>query len=428
MQHLLSKLYLGKHYRMERFGVMFLVLFFGLTSIVIATSITHARDSSQQLTNQALYTKDFAMSVTGSSGTVENVYTNTDRTKAFVLLKFDDVANISTLADEYKMYLTGSSFNLKRTKLNINPSGSIYMFGSTGYMGVYLTDARGFDKQILDLVVRGDTQLTKASDTVTKEVDTSFTDYDQFRVYFNPGADDAVVSDILNVDGELKVSDMYEAFITKPQEDEVRGVLSADLDTLKLDLDRIKEYKDRLITAQIQIPDEPLSIRGDSYTIDNNKTANDTSDDRIYLSTTTVVPGGFDFNWRDGSVKAGYLTALAGDKTFTNYLAAKFTDTVIAPCGDPKTCYTAYSAAGIEWRRGDGSLFVTNINSANATSVDVAIAKDIQNLQTAWQTYNTDKGAYQRVDLRKLLMMEADVAASNSNFTVNNSDGVLKNW
>lgn len=428
MSELFERLHLGKHYRIERFAVLFIVITTLLILLFLSINIKHKQETKGVLSTQALYTKNFTMSLTGARGTVENVFTNTDRTKAFVLFKFDDPSKISTQADSYKLFLTGSSYTMDKTDLHIKPSGSIYLFGSTGYMGVYLVESRGFDAQILDLVVRGTTPISgDGNQAKTEETDGSFSKYDQMRVYFNPGATDAIVADILNSDNELKVSDMYEAFITQPEESIMRDELRVQLDTLKLDLDRISEYKERLKTAGIQIPEAPLVIRDDFYTIDDNNTENK-DDDIINLSTNHIVQGGVDFNWYDGSIRSGYLKHLTTDSDYSAFLAKRLADSQATPCGDPKICYEPFSVTKIEWRRSDGSLFTANINSSVITSSDKAIAADISNLQAAWQTYYSDKKAYQTEGLFSLLKLEADVKASDSNFTVNTNQDALVLW
>lgn len=429
MQKFLERFYLDKHHTIERFGVIFCILSVSLFLVTLSIMGKHQKDNSTQITEQAMYTQVFKTSLTGVQGAVENIYTNSTKTKAFILLKFDDMKSISTDANEYQMFLTGSNLAMTPTELTVNPSGSIYMFGSTGYMGVYLAEARGFDKQILDLVVRCNKQIANTSETADADpVDASFSKYDQFRIYLNAGGNDALVADILDTKEELKISDMYEAFITSPQEQVVRSGLTSMIDTMKLDLDRIAEYEQRLLTAKIQIPDAPKIIQGDYYEVTDGGTPDDTSDDVTYIVTNTIVPTGFDFNWYNGSVRSGYLKELAGDKTFSNYLSAKLEDSEETPCGDPKTCYIPFSMSDITWRRSDGSLFNADVNSAIATNSDIAIANDIAGLQEAWRTYYGNKTNYQISGLRGLLMLEADVADSNSNFTINNEDWVLTNW
>lgn len=421
MQKLLEKLYLDKHHKIEHFGVVFLALSLCLAILVASIGFKHFNDNHQTLTAKCVYTNKFKTSLTGASGSVQDVYVNSAHTKAFILVKFDDVSNISTDASSYQAFLTGSSLNKTATKLNINPSGSIYMFGSTGYMGIYLSESRGFDKQILDVVVRANTQLAKADTSANQNVnsDASFKKYDQFHIYFNAGGADATVAPILDTSDNIKVSDMYDAFISSSKEKTVRDKLDADLSTMKLDLAKIQEYKQRLATAKVQIPDDPEIIRGDACQTDSNG--------KLTLVTNSIVPTGFDFDWRDGSVKQGYLKDLANGTDVKSYLNAKSVDSIKTPSGDSKTCYTPFSINGLKWIKADGSTIDSSGNK-NMTSSDTSILNSINGLQSAWQTYYADKTAYQTVDLKSLLAIELDVLDSNSNFTLNNSANVLTNW
>ena len=138
-------------------------------------------------------------------------------------------------------------------------------------MGVYLDSPEGFDKQILNLVIRNNKPLTSVTESVAEAAvetygDTSFGKFDQLSIYFNPAGKEAVVSDLLNSDNPLLVSDMYEAFITRPQEMVIREQLHSELLTLKSDLDTIEEYSDRIINGNIKLPDAPELIRGDFIT------------------------------------------------------------------------------------------------------------------------------------------------------------------
>lgn len=412
LKTLLSKLNMDKHHRIEWFGISFSGLFVALLIVSLTIGAKAHNDSKVTLGEQAMYTQSFQTSLSGVRGSVENIYSNESNTKVFLLLKLDSVSGISTNADEYQMFLTGSSPDQSPTTLNINPSGSIYVFGSTGYMGIYLSESRGFEKQILSLVVRCNSQISHASDgasAVEETGDASFAEYDQFRIYFNGGASGTTKLDILESDSELKVTDMYEAMIARPQEEAIRAQLESDVNILKTDLDRIAEYEDRLTTMGIQIPDAPELIRGDSYTLDK--------DGAPVIHTASVIPKGVDFDWKNGSIRDGYLDDLVGNMSCKDY----FTQ-----LNNPES-NADFSLNDLVWYTATGEAFNLS-NSSVTTSKDISISNDITGLQEAWRTYYSDKTKYQVTDLRSLLALEMDVKDSDSLFTVNNSDDVLINW
>ena len=133
------------------------------------------------------------------------------------------------------------------------------------------------------------------------------------------------------------------------------------------------------------------------------------------------MPGGFDFNWQDGSVKDGYLYDLADKANMEplDFLEYKSTENVI------DLGVETFSVSKTEWYRSDGSVFTISSNNPNASSLDISVSNDITSLQQAWNTYYTNKTSYQKTSLKQLLMLELDVISSDATFTMNNSEDVL---
>lgn len=428
MSDFLSKFKLDSHHKIERFGVTFLILMVCMTAVLCSIVYKVHKDDSHQLTEKAIYTKNFTTSKTGIGGKVENIYTNKAHTKVFLLLKFDDVASVSTNANDYKMFLTGSSLDMTPIHLSVNPTGAFYVFGSSGYMGVYLSDVRRFDNQILDLVVRSNKEIVQNanSDSSEENQDGSFAKYDQFEIYFNAGGSDADIAEFLETSDVIEISDIYEEIITRPNEMELRTILASDLETLRTDMDRIQEYARRVRDDGIALNVPPDLVAGDTIVdADGNIIASLNPDDVVtpvkedtvlYLKTDTVCSKGVDFNWQDSFIKDGYLTHMVQDGfTPAQYLSSIYADT------KSDVFNVSYT-----WYRTDGTEF--NYNSNGALQSDTQINTDIQNLTTAWYTYYNDKKNYQCNDLISLLVMEMEVINSDTNFTLNDSENVLTNW
>lgn len=111
------------------------------------------------------------------------------------MMHFDDRAKISYNASDYQAFLLGSNEQLKSEKLGTpGVSGSFYVFGSTGYVGVLLEAKQPFEQQVLNLTLRAKAELTfsqqQASGASNEDVvgDASFAKFDQWRVFINPGA------------------------------------------------------------------------------------------------------------------------------------------------------------------------------------------------------------------------------------------------
>lgn len=411
-QKILTKLKLDKHHRIERFGVMLLTLSILMSGLLASIVVKKTKDDALALSVRAMYTTHFTTSVTGISGDVVDVYRSDDGTRIFVLLKFSDAAKISTDADTYQLFLTGSTINMKQQSLANNPSGSIYSFGSTGYVGLYLTDDSGFPKQIYDLVVRCNRQITQNEYSTTSakpDEDESFLKYDQFRIYFNPGGDKASQVDCLN-GSVLKASDVYNELIIGPKEKDVRDTLAKNLKTMQTDLTAIKEYTERLNREGVTPVAAPELVSGDSVI--------SVKDDILHLKTDHVIATGYDFEWRNKHINTGgYIDQLMEDGEDYNAFFTRKNAEVNA---------ISFSTSAVEWERTDGTTY--DSTGSSDADTNAAINNDISLLTTAWQTYYNDKSTYQCKSLKALLLLDVESKDAATNYTVRSEDGTLTKY
>lgn len=413
----IDKLKLGKHYRMERFSALFTVL---LASMVVVTSLCfvgHMQKQDNSLSETAIYSTKFTASKTGVTGTVENVYTSEDKTKTFLLLKFESVENISTNANNYQMFLTGASVERNKQTLDGQPSGSIYMFGNTGYMGIYLVNQDGFGPQILDLVVRSNAELQKpeASDDVDEEVeDASFVKHDQFRVYFNPGATKAEHLDCLDSKSAPSAMSFYNEAVVKAEEAELHATLADEVDQMRVDLNQITEREERVTNANINLPERPQAIAGDTV-VENE-------DGSYTYKPATVLPGGYDLDWQNTSVTDGFLDDLIADTDTPNMT----TDQYFAMMSRERNGDASENQfrTDIEWTMKDGTLVASLSGSESGRYTE--LQKLCSDLTTAWNTYYSHKKAYQTQSLEKLLALEVSADAVRTNSSINTEENVLQ--
>lgn len=392
---------------MERFGVLFFLLCLSMCVTMTCIFIKKKEDDKKTLSNNVMYTTKFTTSLTNQSGTVENIFKNKDNTKVFILLKFDDISKVSTDAANYQMFLTGTSLNLTQTTLKCNPSSCIYMFGSTGYMGIYLVESRGFEPQILDLVVRCNSELVtnESSRTNTEaEIDASFSKHDQFRIYFNPGGTNAIQTEVLDTE-VMNASDIYEELVSREKETKIRETLQQDLKTMQTNLTAIQDYTALLERDGLVVPEMPALIKGDVVEEDENGI--------LRLTTDTVIAKGFHFNWQDGSIREGYLDDLCDGLSYAQFFVAKNQEVNGVP----------FSTSKLEWYYQDGSLFDGSI--ASDVNTVATINNEITWLTTAWNTYYQNKSTYQCTHLKSLLTLEMDTRNVDTNCTINASDDVL---
>lgn len=402
MSEILSKLKLDSHHKMERFGVIFICILLSFAVICTTIFLKKMEDDKVTLGSQVMYSTSFSSSRTATTGSVSQIYCSDDRTKCFVLLKFDDVKNISLNAENYRVFVTGTDLAQRNQQLLSAPSGGIYIFGSTGYMGIYLVESRGFPEQILDVIVRMSSELSVVDDEALDEAvftDGSFKKYDQFRIYFNPGASAYTTIPCLN-EGQVDIFNLYADSVTAASEMQLREDLDASLESMRAQQKLIGEYAERLERDSIVVPDAPEAIRGDEI-IENE-------DGTLSFKPANIIATGFDFDWRSGSIREGYLDALCGNLSYPQYFTQKAAETDVV----------RFSVSGLKWYDHDGND-MSGITDELGTSV--TIQNDITNMTKAWSDYYELKQKYQCEQLKSLLLLEVDSRDVEANATLNNN-------
>ncbi|MFJ2662600.1 hypothetical protein [Arthrobacter koreensis] len=415
-----AKLKLDSHHAIERFGVLFGAIAISFVTIFAGTGISAYANNQTALSSTALYTPTFLTSKTQLSGNVPGVFVSEDRTRAMVLMQFNDTASVSANAEDYRGFLTGSTKNLTSQDLKTDVTGSVVVFGSTGYMGVLLDSDEPFAPQIMDLTMRSDTELTYNEENSATDknlpADSSFQKHDQWRVFFNPGGSEAVVSSALGTD-KVDVGAIFNEIVIAPKEKDIRSRMDSQLAIMKTDLNRIHDATAELErttadggTLRLMPPAEPAQIAGDEIT-GQSKVENTAS--TLDLNTEYVIPLGYDFDWRGGSVKDGYLKDLIPEgSNYVTYLAQRAQETP-----------DRFTVNDMKWLLNDGSDLKRDHSSASTT---VKPLLDIMNkLSGAYQDYYKNKSTYQ-VELHdELLDLEVELRNVESNFTKHSGEDVL---
>ena len=409
MEKIKQKLKLDRHHLMERFGVLMLVIMAMLVSSIGLTFAKYRKDNSETLTSQAVYTSEFTTSKTELKGSVVNVFSNKNHTKSFVLLKFDSADSMSIDAKNYEVYLTGSNMSTSKTELKSKPTGCIYVFGHTGYMGIYLVDNRSFTSQIIKMTIRNYSELQKAeSEEQVVYDDESYNKYDQFDVYFNPGASGTTNVDCLNTK-TVTPSAIYSDIVAAPMETEYKAALNDDLKNMKLQINKILDYRtSRFVNDGIAIPDIPKELKGDNVS--------DPDENGYYhLTTKTIVPGGYNVEWQTGSIKEGYLDKICNGMSYTEFFASKEKER--SESEDDTASWTS-----TEWYRTDGSRIVMGETRLDA---ETAMQNDIEGYKQALSDYYSLKKKYMTTDMYNLLLLEANTKSVDTYYTVNDSDSSI---
>lgn len=351
----------GPHYKMERFCATFLAFTIALGGIFGISLKIHQDHKRLTLGTQAKYTSEAQFSLSQDTVEVVNIYRDTNFTKAFVLLKVGSMANLSTDAKDYKVFMTSYE---KNNPLTCNPTAAIYMFGNTGYIGLYFADDAGFQPALYDIVVRNTKMLVQGDRNAAAYYfkDESYVNHNQMHLYANFAGSDALIAKFLDKP-DPKVRDIYVELISEQSADMVRTELNTTLLDMNSKMALINEYSRRLNNNGISVPELPPSIAGDYITTEAELTAGnpetfsvsmltqgtvvdsttynvtvDSEDeesyqsfvtgDTLYLVTDYVYPGGIQYNYQDVSLQDNILDTLKPETlTFEQWVASKKTET-----------------------------------------------------------------------------------------------------
>ncbi len=300
----------SRHFGTERFFIMIflcLALIIGLSGY---SGVIEAENNKTYVAETAIYTKSYTWSrVSSNTGSVAGLIVNKDHTAAFLLLKNNDSSAISYDAEDYQVFMSG-----RDQKMTNVPVLTTYVYGTTGYVGFYFKDARGFENMVYSLIIRNDSAASIAAGETQlgKEAsrDTSFRDHNQIRLYLNFGASGAEVNDILDevaldpngapmrlvMDMDISpigtgsgVSAQYDAACKKAQE---------HLTAMSSSLMQVTQYKENLTSMSVVVPDVPYYMAGDAI----NTVPNDFASEVSVFDTHMISGGGSD----------GFATSIMG--------------------------------------------------------------------------------------------------------------------
>ena len=392
---------LNRHRLMERFVVTTAVFAVSGLGIVVSAAVVATADHHQRLSAQAVYTTSFTTSLSELRGSVDGLRRSPDGTRAVVLVGLPSgMAAMSVDAGTYQVFVTGATPNGMVAPTWQRVHGQYVVYGATGQMAVVLEarDQNGsptpFKAELLAITVRANREI---SDRIPgkvsgKEAD-SFATHDQWRMFENPGASAAEVDEHLKGGGEpFDAARFYLDHVVSPKVAAARRNAQERLAAMRVDLERIDEYTDRLGLVsyhgvKLARPSRPAMIAGDAVVRGG--------DGVLSLSTNTVVPGGYDFTARDDDLVDGYSrqTPRAGGASPT-------------------------VGRDVVWTLEDGR----ELSQVRSDPEAKAVASAVEDLERVWSAYLTDKSAYQRDclgalvaiarefdDLRRAVTTAADV-------------------
>ena len=285
----------GKHYGTQRY--------FGIVALCLAVIILTCGYSGylgnvanrEILGNTVIYTESTVWSRTQNYANVISVASNSDHTKVFMLLQntAGDDGNIdlqTSNASDYTMYITKREGTLDRA-----PNVTVYGYGNTGYVGFYFINASGFDSEIWSIILRND---TVASDLMEEgdiwsdvENDVSFRDHNQIRLYMNFGGGDMTTIPSLDADKFDPISAYADCMYAETFSNSQMQLQNC-LANMRQNMLTIEQYRSRLESQGVQVPDLPYYIAGDMI----NTVPNDFTVEPHYFVPEMINTSGSDFD------------------------------------------------------------------------------------------------------------------------------------
>ena len=409
----------NRHKKIERFMFSFFAITIPLILMTFVSIYNKFGLDQQDLSSNALYTSTVTLSRTNQTGKVAGVFVNEDKTRGMVLIQMNDATKISSKAEDYKAFTTAVNLKQQEEKLESVPNGSIYVFGSSGYIGLYFVDNAGFKSQIFKTTVRLQKELLNVDESnISEEVaGTSYAKYDQMDVYFNLGASKATKLEALNKEN-LSVQDLYVEAVGSGIDEDQRLLLADDLKHMsKLKL-QIEEMRSRLEAISIDnvglvVPELPEEIKSDSFS---------GSGDKIMMSTDYVYKGGMNFNWQKLKFEDGYFNSINNKTINPDGLSlvrwlAKMKNDLSSASDENRRSYE------VDWVMSDGTSmeqFVNDIGLDNSAVSDMD--SQVQSYISLINEYMEAKYKYQTQDLRNLVSL--DIALENA---TSNVDSISEN-
>lgn len=414
----------SRHYRIEIFTVMFGIFATMLAITFVAMSAFTVKKDIESRKTKSLYTSNFTTSRTQNKGKVDGVYKSKDGKRLFLLWKFDSIQDMPQTANDYKMFLTKSDPYGNLSYLNNKPTGGIYVFGNTGYMGAMLINSAGFEDSVHSLVTRASTELvaSKKEDNSTQDksfmADESFRKYDQFQIFFNPGVNTIEKLDILSEAKLPEPNMIFETLVTRKEEEKSKTKLDKTLDEMRITLNNVEEAKKRVDLAGMQIPEDPAILKGDKIT---NK------DGKLEYLPVYVFMKGYNFDWRNGSIKSGYL-----EKVVSEELRTLNKDTDVSKYGllEYNKFFDLKNELSSKFKNKEVIDKNMKFYLKDGTSLDTLKDGDItgtyddkkkvsEELVTAWVNYVNLKKRYQEKELEDILRIELTLKLLKGYITFN---------
>ncbi len=473
----------GRHYGAQRFFIMLFLCLAVLIGMGIYGGHVQHEKSKKRVSDTALYTSNFTWSRTGDQGQVVGMITDTNHTKAFLLIKNPTTSSVDAM--KYECFLTG-----RDAPVTNNPSLTTYVFGSTGYVGFYFMDAKGFASQIYQLIIRDDSVASEMANdgTVVGGDNGSFSAHNQIQIFLNFAAKGTTVADVMNSANPQPLAIMADLPVKIGNEDgNVAGRYASyqksaqsDLSVMVSDMQSIVQYRDTLHNLGVIVPDLPYYMANDKidthpndftkepmrfteemaassemssgshYLDDGTSIQTKPTDDTespdsgyvtgdmagatyvgeggvempyFYLHTMYLNPGCVNFEWQGRLMSNGLISQVFGNDYPAGTALSKMYNGYQEWSAVAKADYAAAMPTNVKydsWRKADGSFVDMSTGSASDTST-------VQGLILAYENALNDYLVKRADYFRYLdLMLQGEYSVQSLGETISSNNGV--NW
>ena len=330
LKALRRKFGLDQHRLMERFTVTTAVFAVALVGIVSAAAGITIRNNIEQLSTQSLYTLSFSTSRSDQDGEVLGMERSPDGTRAVIWMSFDSMDALSADAQTYQVFVTGGTLQGGTVPTQQRVTGRYVVYGSSGVMAIVLDSQAGpLASELLAVTVRAGRELAETTAEIEVAAGDSFTMYDQWRLFENPGAAETAVDPALAGAGQdFDAVAFHRTHVAAIDVAEIRQEAQQQLALIKVDLSRIEEYTQRVSSARygslrLALAQPPAGVTGDTVVGEPGS---------LVFQAATTVPGGYDFVVRADDTLDGYAdqqastAPLAGPSLWAQQTTWLFTD------------------------------------------------------------------------------------------------------
>lgn len=344
-----NKFKLDSHHEIERFRVMIAVITVLGILVISAAGYVSYKAKQVDISGTAQYTNKFVTSYTQQEGTVDDIYTNSDRTRAVMLFSFD--GTMSRNPNDYELAITGVDKG-KPKRVESAMTAKLVSFGDSGSMGLIMDAPEGFESQILNVTMSAKRNLSSPNPMNEEDMAAygyageTFTTRDSWRMMLNPAGTNApVLAELDAHDFDPRTFLINSVF--RDREVNLRRAADDTLVEMRTAQDRIGFYHETLADMEVNLPDavgakivmptpndfiagdevqglsreevkDAINVGEPVEAIENKSEKArelDTYDDGTMpttyeLITQKAVPGGVQFDWHQSSIQDGYLQNL----------------------------------------------------------------------------------------------------------------------